>query len=617
MKLKYLKLKANKVPMTRRDVIFDSLDNLENAGLLLSDNLVLVDFDNDNSNEMRIIQYLKANYNTLIVKTNRGCHFYYSKPKDLTIKNWSDWITVGGFQVDYKTGSKNYGVVKLNGKIRETNQLLTLDNLPELPAILYPLKSKNNITGLSEGEGRNNNLFKHLMLIKEQYIDVDINKIGYIINALVFNNPMESREVENIINSVIKREKTPLTNNINDITNLAMFLVKELDIKRYNKNTYIKTGIFYSSDEEILQRTVNRFQKLKMTQFNELKHQLITYSEAINENSIFKVKIKNGYIEDDKVVNCEDEFTPFYLDVKYEENAYDENVDQFLNFICCDRNDMRSFIEEMIGHVLMTWKHPAHLFFLTGNGKNGKSTFASMISTFAGDLSSFIDISKFNDGTCLLELKDKLVNVAEDIDNDIILRAKYLKTLASGEKIGERAIYSKPVKLKNIATLIFTTNDVPAFKDKTDGIVRRIKIIPFDNEVKVRNPKINELLSSDGARSYILNLGLQGISRIIKNNYELNDSPTINDATDKYYSNKDNIRAFLEQNSNIHNKITTDIYDSYKEFCISLEKYPILLGEFSRRLGKLGYSISNTTRNGKKVKVYKKDTLDTPKLKNL
>jgi hypothetical protein len=77
---------------------------------------------------------------------------------------------------DYKTGNKSYGVVKLNGRLRDINQPLTLDNLPELPKLLYPLRSTKNITGLSEGEGRNNSLFSHLMLVKEQYEDISIKQ---------------------------------------------------------------------------------------------------------------------------------------------------------------------------------------------------------------------------------------------------------------------------------------------------------------------------------------------------------------------------------------------------------------------------------------------------------
>jgi putative DNA primase/helicase len=597
---------VKKQALTKFDETYDNPDNLENAGLLLNDQIVVVDFDNDNATEREIIEYLGTMYPTQIVKTDRGVHFYYSKPNGLKIKNWSDRVTVGGFQIDYKTGSTSYMVVKLRGKLRQCNQTLTLDNLPPLPQILYPLRKAENITGLSEGDGRNNSLFKHLMLIKEQYSEIDVTDISNVINNITFSDSLDDRELEALIKSVANRESKSFSSENNDIADFAIFLVKELDIKRYSKQTYIKYGLSYSSDEELLQREANKYKKLKLNQFTELKHQLITYAEPIDEDAIFKVKVRNGYIEDDRVINCEDDFTPFYLDIEYDVNAYDEDVDKFLNFLCCGREDMRKVIEEIIGHVLMTSKYPAHLFFLTGNGQNGKSTFASMLGNFAGNLASYIDISKFSDGTCLLEIKDKLINVAEDIDSTYISKAKYLKTFASGETISERAIYNKPVKMRNTATMIFTTNEVPDFKDKTGGTRRRILIIPFDNEVKEKNPKMINLLSTQSAKSYILKLGLQGIGRIIENGYKLSHSQTIEDATKQYYVDNDSVVNYINEHPNIHNKTTNDVYSSYVDFCEESEIYPVKIGTFSKRLNALGYSVSNTTLMGKKVRIYVK-----------
>lgn len=155
--LEYIELTEEKKPKKRGNLranIIYSFEDVENAGILLKDDVVLVDFDNDNTNESKIIQYIEQNYPTLKVKTNKGYHFYYSKPKELKIqKSMIDTITLGGFQVDYKTSNTQYGVIKLNGIVRETNQPLTLDNLPELPPLLYPLgaeKKKANLSGMVE-----------------------------------------------------------------------------------------------------------------------------------------------------------------------------------------------------------------------------------------------------------------------------------------------------------------------------------------------------------------------------------------------------------------------------------------------------------------------------------
>ena len=110
--LKYVELKEDKSPISLRKK-YDNFDNLENAGVMLNDNVVLIDFDNDNKKENQIIEYIDKTYPTLKVKTDKGVHFYYAKPQSLTLKkSMIDTITVGGFQVDYKTSSTQYAVIK-------------------------------------------------------------------------------------------------------------------------------------------------------------------------------------------------------------------------------------------------------------------------------------------------------------------------------------------------------------------------------------------------------------------------------------------------------------------------------------------------------------------------
>ena len=146
----------------------------------------------------------------------------------------------------------------------------------------------------------------------------------------------------------------------------------------------------------------------------------------------------------------------------------------------------------------------------------------------------------------------KIVNVADDVDAIYLEKSKNLKTMASGNTVGARAIYSQPITLKNTATLIFTANEPPVFKDKSDGIGRRLVIIPFDNKVKERIYNFDELLSTDNAKSYLLNLGLAGIKRIYTNKLEISTSETIEGATKQYYLDNDSVLSYLNDYPSIN-----------------------------------------------------------------
>lgn len=593
--LKFIELQSNKTPTSDGwNVTYKDTDTLEHAGLLLNSKVVVVDFDNDNADENNIIMYLMFNYPTQWVKTSRGIHFYYSTPKaGVKIKSTADRITVGGFQVDYKTG-KAYSIVKTDGVDRERSApKLTLTDLPELPFILWPLAKAKNITALEEGDGRNNALFYHLRLVREQFRDSDRTEIANIINHKILAEPLEDKELKTLIESVEAQEvhsKGQYNGNSGDMIDFGKFLVDELDMKIYNYNLYFKDDINYSKEDLKLLKEANRFLALRKQQWSELKHQLLTYSELIDHKQDFKVKLRNGVIIDDQVLDIDYGFTPFYMDISYDPDAYDPTVDDFLDFICEGREDMRIVIEEILGHILLVNRFPHKVFFLTGEGNNGKSTFVEMVTKFAGEMSSHIDIADFDDGTSVVSLVGKLVNIADDVDALYIEKSKNLKTMASGNTVGARAIYSQPVTIKNTATLIFTANEPPTFKDKSGGIGRRFVIIPFDNTVKKVNLKMDELLSSDQAKSYLLNLGLAGISRLQRNHNKLSESPSIEQATQEYHLSGDSVLSYLNENPIISGTPCNSTYTDYEEFCNEANLKPVSATKFTRRLKGMGHN---------------------------
>ena len=607
--LKFLELNEQKQPVTNFDTTYTSLDTLDNAGLLLNNKTVVVDFDNDNIGEEKIIEYFKQHYPTLTIKTTRGIHFYYSLPAGVTIKNGADKITVGGFQVDYKTGTKSYAIVKHKGVMREANRELSLKNLAPLPVEMYPLLKAKNISGLAEGDGRNNAVFYQLRLIREQKRELDITNLANFINDIVLGEKLDNKELNALLESVNGLE---INNNgqyngdPKDMISFGEFIANELDVKIYNGSLYFKDGLNYSRDKIKLNKEINKHLKLKRSQMTELDAQLYIYADYVDSKQKFLVKLRNGVIVEDNVVDFDCGFTPFYLDVSYDPNAYDENVDKFLDFVCCNRNDMRQVVEEILGHILMVDKFPHKIFFLTGSGANGKSTFVEMITKFTGELSSHVDIANFDDGTSLTSLIGKVVNVADDVDAIYLEKSKNLKTMASGNTVGARAIYSQPITLKNTATLIFTANEPPVFKDKSDGIGRRLLIIPFENKVKERIYNLDELLSTDNAKSYLLNLALQGAKRIYDNKLDLSPSETIAGATKQYYLDNDSVMAYLNDYPAINNNPVSTVYESYEEYCEESNIKAFSRAKFTRRLKSLGYDIDVKKMLGKTIRVITK-----------
>lgn len=586
---KYIELNDDKTPKTNFDTIVIDITKIDNAGILLNSNVVLVDFDGDNENEKRIIEHIQTKYPTLTVKTDRGVHLYYKRPKELKVSAGADKITVGGFQVDYKTGNKAYGIVKRHGKERDRNKaIIDFETLTELPFILYPMPRAKNITGLKDGDGRNNALYAQLRYINNnpKYRDIRLlEAVAKFINEKIFDTPMGEKEVANIVNSVLKIDVDAQEEYQGDSTNvleLSRWVARKFEVKLYKEILYFRDGIKFSRDENELRRGVYQKVQLKTTQWKELLSQLEVYAEKITHDD-FNVRIRNGIIVDDTVVNMDIGFTPFYLDVKYDENAYDKYVDDFINFIANGDKEIRNLIEEILGHTIMINNFPHKIFVLSGSGNNGKSTFVEMLTAFANNLSSHIDITGFEDGTQVVSLIGKIINIADDIDPNYLEKTKVLKTMASGNTITTRAIYSQPVTIKNTATLVFTCNEVPVFKDKTEGIKRRLIIIPFENKVVNKIYDLDKLLSSENAKSYILRLALEGVNRILINHMELSKSKKVEDTLREYYIESDSVLGFLEEyEGEIDNTSTIELYNTYDFYCIQNNIKPQSKNKFTR-----------------------------------
>lgn len=594
---RYLSLNNDKSPKTTFDQTHESIERLEAAGVLLNENTLIVDFDGDNKNEQSIINYLKAKYPTETVVTKRGVHFYYSKPVEVDIKNVSDTVTLGGFQVDYKIGSKSYAVVKLDGKVRLGAEDLTLDDLPTLPLICRPLKGAKNVTGLVDGSGRNNALFFHLMRMKEHFPYIERRDVAEFVNVLCFDEAIDAGEVSNILQSVDKTQSKP---SAHELIGFAKHFSKEINLTLYKDSLYFKVNNQYFSDDTRLKRAVNKQMPLKKHQYSEVLHQFNTYSDLVNDDR-FHINCRNISLQDGEIKEPVISFTPFYLDIDYNPDVYDEHVDRFLNEVTRDRKELRKTLEEVLGHCLMTEGFPHKAFFLYGAGRNGKSTFLEMINAFVGDLKSNVALADFEDQTFLVSMIGKLVNCSDDTNMELIKHSRNFKSITAGNTMDVREVYARPIKFKNTATIIINANDLPAFADKSRGLFERIFVIPFDLQLtddKI-DPFLLEKLTTETAKSYILNLAISGM-RTLREKGSMSHNIYTEGALASYKEATDTLGAFFDINPIEDGSWFNDVYLRYSAYCVHIDKNPESKIKLGKRLRNMGFT-TETKRNPHKA----------------
>ncbi|MCO5519394.1 phage/plasmid primase, P4 family [Enterococcus faecalis] len=611
--LKYIKLEPGQKKPDQKSLedFYTDLSKLNDAAILLNPETVVVDFDEYPEIGFKLLE----KYPTLAFETKRGLHLYYKRPiqingKKVLLRNWTKKLTVSGALVDYKTGNNTTGTIKQNGKLRKMHGNLDMfDDLPTLPLELLPSRLKNVLTDMKEGS-RNSSLYAHLLTVREMYeIDYDtLTKIAHFINEEVYADPLPDTDISGLVNSVSEKEiREQLYLDPKDMIATSEFLADDLSIKFFNGSTFHKENNCWINDQNKLLRQIDKRIKLKPNNWKQLLDLFKVKGELI-ETHDFPIQFRNNFMLDgaDIIPMATKEFTPYFLDVEYDPDAYDKTVDEFLDFLSSNKKDLRNIIEEMLGHILMTVGFPHKVFFLVGSsGANGKSTFLEMLNSFIGDLGLNLALEQFNDQTSVMELEGKLVNVGDDIDAGYMEKSMNFKTLASGNTIMVRPIYSKPYKLKNKATLIFTANEMPTFKDKSGGIARRVVVIPCENKVTKADPKIDEKLSSDQAKSYLLNIALNAMERINNNGGQLSSSETVAKVTEEYFVESDTILGFINQGSIDENMTTKAVYEEYLRFCEESGAKPYSQTKFTQRMKSLGYEKKERRMMGRKHFFYK------------
>lgn len=392
-----------------------------------------------------------------------------------------------------------------------------------------------------------------------------------------------------------------------DMIKLAKIVIEKLDIKMYKTQLYFRHDNKYVHNNRLLLQSINELCELTKFHDTEVMHQIHKFAEEVySAEKELPILLKNGMIiEGEFVATGTPTFSPFYLNVTYNHSAYDKHVDKFLNDITCGHKELRQILEEVLGLILLTAKFPHHVFFFVGDGENGKSTFLEMINNFVGNLGQNLSLDAFNDGTSVASLIGKLVNCTDETDGVYIDKCKGFKSLASGNTITVRPIYSQPTKVQNTATLIVSTNNMPKFNDRTYGFYRRLVIIPFDFKITEKIANLDELLSTDNAKSYILNLALNGVKRIKENDYKITKNEILDKALEDYKTDGDDIAVFVKEHK-IDGRINREVYNEFLDYCEEIGTYTISLPSFTSRLKDFGYVSTTTTIDKQAVRVYKK-----------
>lgn len=210
----------------------------------------------------------------------------------------------------------------------------------------------------------------------------------------------------------------------------------------------------------------------------------------------------------------------------YDENAKSKLWDIFLDQVL-DKNSHAIF-QEMFGYALTTSVKGKAFFFITGEGNSGKSLALEILEHIIGanqtSQISFADIcnhERFATGG----LVGKLLNVNKEQDLDFLKDSGTIKQLTGDNNFQAEQKFKNAIVVKNTATHIFVNNEIPRIRKLDKAYYDRVRIIKFKGSIpkEQRDKNLKEKLISEDNIEGIVKWAVEGLKRLVKNNYEFSD----------------------------------------------------------------------------------------------
>lgn len=604
---------------------YEEVKNLPEFAGILADDTVLVDIDDSEQAEIMMQIVEEKQIDVAVNQTTRGKHFF-GKNNGLFNTCPTHIKLACNLEADIKIGCKNaYAILKFDGQERFTEWDIEDDGqYQKIPMWMLPVKSSADFINMEEGDGRDSALYGYILNLQSAGLSKDeIRECIQIINEHLLKDKMTDTDIERITRDEAFKTDFFFVDGRFQHDKFAQFIKSEYHIKRINGQLHVyRNGIYVPGQRYIENMMIQSIPTLKMNQRNEvLKYLevLIPDNEVVSayENMI---AFENGVYDRKNDVLLP--FSPQYVITNlipwnYNKHAYDELTDKTLNRLSCNDSEIRALLEEVIGYCFYRKNSLQKSFILTGSGSNGKSTYLETLKVLLGEINiSQLDIGELDDRFNTIMMSGKLANIGDDISSDYLegkTLAVFKKVVTGnglkGEQKGMDVVFFKPT-----IKLIFSSNDIPKMKSKGfDAIKRRLLIIPFNAKFSKDDPdydnEIEEKLKTDAAMEYLIQLGLQGLDRALRNK-GFTESSKVQKEVEEFAKENDPMLSWLdslEDESFLINEGIQDIYMNYSVYCEQSGFKPLAVNIFSKDLQTLkNLEVYRKTVNRKTFKMYRK-----------
>jgi P4 family phage/plasmid primase-like protien len=297
------------------------------------------------------------------------------------------------------------------------------------------------------------------------------------------------------------------------------------------------------------------------------------FPEEVNINSyILNFKNTAYNIETGELIahSPEHKFT-IQINANYDPNVKGEVFEKFIKEAIPNEQN-RKVAQEIMGYCLTTLTKAKKFFILLGQKDTGKSTFLRILENLIPKENiSHVELQEINKEYNRAQLFNKILNIFADLPNEGIKDTGLIKALTGEDTISARFIYGTPFSYVNKAKMIFSTNEMPSnYGDTSNAFYERLIILPFNQRKKEEEQDKDLTHKLVAENDYIIMWALEGLKRLISQNFVFTKSEEMNSLLQEYRVNSNNVLQFVNEKCMLNKNAwvyRTQLYSQYQRYC--------------------------------------------------
>lgn len=273
-------------------------------------------------------------------------------------------------------------------------------------------------------------------------------------------------------------------------------------------------------------------------------------------------------------------------------------------------------LQEWAGYLLHQDTSHQKFLLLEGEGANGKSVYCAVLMALLGKENvSHVPLELFGQRFQLTATLGKLANIVTEIGELDRAAEGLLKSFVAGEPLMLDRKGKEPICAAPTARLVLATNNRPRFADRSQGLWRRLTLVPFRVQIpegsRVRGMDKPDWWVRSGEMPAILNWALEGLSRLLYQGH-FTASAVVQEALDDYRAEANPAREFLLDRyvESPGRSVEVDgVYKMYSKWCEEANYRPLGKSMFGREVGRVFPAVTTSRsrqfgHGGDRVRLY-------------